>query len=118
MNANSFKRFLAIVFLMQARFVAVSQAILPEIFSSNMVLQRAMQVPVWGTASANKMGTVHLASTKATAKSDAKGNWYLRLPALAAGGPFTLNIQSKNKRQTLQNIHIGDVWIWKGQSNI
>ncbi len=118
MNTNIYKRFLMIVILLLAGFIVVSQPLLPEIFSSNMVLQRGMPVPVWGTASPNKNVTVSLASGKATAKTDAKGNWKITLPAMSAGGPFTLTIESENKKQHFQNILVGDVWVCSGQSNM
>ena len=50
-------------------------------------------------------------------KADVNGNWSLYLPAMKAGGPFTMSIDAKN-HITLKEILIGDVWICAGQSNM
>ena len=53
--------------------------------------------------------------SKATA--DAKGQWQVKLPALAYGGPHTITIQGKNKIE-IKNVMVGEVWLCSGQSNM
>jgi sialate O-acetylesterase len=51
-------------------------------------------------------------STKAEA-----GRWQVTFKPLAAGGPYTVDIQGKNKLQ-VKNVLMGDVWVAAGQSNM
>ena len=75
-----------------------AEVTLPRVISSNMVLQRNMQVPIWGWASAGEEISVTLSTEaegveplfSATATANAEGNWQVKLPAMAAGGPYTL----------------------------
>ena len=98
---------------------------LPRVIGNNMVLQRDMQVPIWGWASAGEEVTVTL-STEAegvepisttTAVAGAEGNWQIKLPAMAAGGPYTLQIKGNNTHE-LTNVLFGEVWVCSGQSNM
>ena len=97
----------------------------PQVIGSNMVLQRDMQAPIWGWASAGEEITVTL-STEAegvepisttTTVADADGNWQSKLPAMAAGGPYTLRIKGSNTLE-LTNVLFGEVWVCSGQSNM
>ncbi len=94
-----------------------AQVKLSPIFSSNMVLQQGMEIPVWGWASPGEKVTVTLDKGKATAKANKEGKWTLKLPAMNYGGPFTMTVNGRNS-QTLENILIGEVWICSGQSNM
>ena len=60
------------------------------IFGDNMVLQREMPVPIWGTASPGEAATITFAGQTKATKADDKGNWQVKLDALKAGGPFEL----------------------------
>jgi len=94
-----------------------AQVKLSPIFSSGMVLQQGMEIPVWGWASPGEKITVILEKGKATAKANKDGKWTLKLPAMNYGGPFTMTIKGKNVL-ILENILIGEVWICSGQSNM
>jgi sialate O-acetylesterase len=87
------------------------------VFSDNMVLQRERPIPLWGTCDPNDEVTVTLGDAKASTKADASGKWTVRLPALPAGGPYTLTVKSKNPF-TFKNVMIGEVWVCSGQSNM
>ena len=86
-------------------------------FTDHMVLQQGMNVPVWGTASAGENVTVSIAGQTATATADANGKWMVHLPALKAGGPFTMTIAGHNS-YILQDVLVGEVWLCSGQSNM
>ena len=88
-----------------------------SLFSDNMVLQRGMKAPVWGTADAGGKVTVTLCGQRVAAVADEKGQWMVRLKPLKAGGPHTLKIAGR-KTITLSNVMVGDVWICSGQSNM
>jgi len=96
---------------------------MPAIFSDHMVLQREKPIPIWGRAEANENVTVTLAKGKETpvakagTQADASGKWMVRLPALSAGGPYTLQIKAK-KAFKFENVMLGEVWVCSGQSNM
>lgn len=98
-----------------------SQIALPKMFGNDMVLQRDISIPVWGTAKPNVAIIVKLADIQSTTNADKEGKWFLKLPKLKAGGPYTLSIVENGKQESkleLSNILIGDVWIASGQSNM
>ena len=104
-------------------FVALSVSLvqadvkMPAVFSDNMVLQRGIEVPVWGWADAGeKIAVVFNGQTK-NATADANGKWSLKLDAMRAGGPFEMVVESSN-RIAFNNVMLGDVWICSGQSNM
>jgi len=90
---------------------------LAAIFSDNMVLQREVPIPVWGTARAGEAVTVTLAGQTAKTVAGVDGHWELRLPALPVGGPYEM-IVSGDETLTLHNVLLGEVWICSGQSNM
>ena len=107
--------------LAAAGFLAASSCpadvALPAIFSSNMVLQRQMAVPVWGRAAPGEQVTVTFAGRQAKATADEDGKWMARLPSLETGGPDQLVVSGRNTI-TLTNVVVGEVWLCSGQSNM
>ena len=87
------------------------------IFGDNMVLQRDVPIPVWGTAKAGEAVTVTLAGQNARAVTGADGRWQVTLPAQPAGGPLEMTISGETTR-VLRNVLLGDVWVCSGQSNM
>ena len=82
-----------------------------------MVLQQGREIHVWGKAAPSERITASLAGHSANATTDASGSWSLYLPALPAGGPFTLIIRGK-KEIAIKDVLIGEVWLASGQSNM
>ena len=104
-----------LIFLSNCSF---SQTRLPAMFSDNMVLQQQQMVSVWGVDNPNAKITVRGSWGKnATAITDSKGQWKLKLQTPAAGGPYTVVIKG-SKEVTLKNVLIGEVWFCSGQSNM
>ena len=123
---------------------------LPQIFQSGMVLQRGQTVRVWGQADPLEQVVVRLDKTpiqakakgrrpkakdliECTVQADAKGKWQAELPAMPAGGPYTLTVDSKpvtgntsdtneasagTSKLELTDVWVGDVWLCTGQSNM
>ena len=88
---------------------------LSKVFTPHMVLQRGMQVPVWGTASPGEKVTVSFAGQTKTATADDKGAWKVKLDELKADAtPQVLTIGDKK----IDDVLVGDVWIGSGQSNM
>jgi sialate O-acetylesterase len=91
---------------------------LPAVFSSNMVIQRDINAPVWGKSEAGKVVTIDFAGYQTMATVSANGSWMARLPILSAGGPYILKIYSGNDTVRFTNVLVGDVWLASGQSNM
>jgi len=90
---------------------------LPTLISDHMVLQQGREIHLWGKADPGETITVTLVGHAATTTADSRHHWSVRLPALAAGGPFTLTVQG-NKKIEIKDVMIGEVWIASGQSNM
>ena len=96
---------------------AVADVRLPKVLGSHMVLQREMEVPVWGWAEPGEAITVSLGGNVAKATADGQGDWMVKLPAMKAGGPHTMTVKGRNAI-TLIDILVGEVWVGSGQSNM
>ncbi|MFR8081712.1 MAG: hypothetical protein ACLU6Z_08590 [Odoribacter splanchnicus] len=82
------------------------------------ILQRDMPIRVWGKADKNEVISVALNGSVQTAKTGKDGIWRVELPAMKAGGPYDMQIESAEETIGLTNILIGDVWVCSGQSNM
>jgi sialate O-acetylesterase len=116
---------------------------LPRIFQNGMVLQRGVEIPVWGQADPQETIVVTLNKKSCTTTADDNGHWRVNLPAMKAGGPYNLTVDSKFKDQgskfkvqgskfkdnneqltsnnsqlIITDVMIGDVWLCSGQSNM
>jgi sialate O-acetylesterase len=90
---------------------------LPKIFSSNMVLQQGIKIPVWGWAENGERITVSFNGQTVRTKADNEGKWKVNLSEQNYGGPYDLIVQGKNTID-LQNVMVGEVWVCSGQSNM
>lgn len=106
---------LSLLFAFTLLLPASARITLPDCFSHNMVLQRGMPIPVWGTAAPEQDITITFLGQETTATTDKDGNWSMKLPAAEAGGPHVFKIADG---QTFENVLVGDVWLGSGQSNM
>lgn len=92
---------------------------LPNVLSSNMVLQQRSHVNLWGWCEPTEkiMVTVSWNGRTDSVKGSRDGRWRLQVPTPAAGGPYTITIKGSNTI-VLDNILIGEVWVCSGQSNM
>lgn len=96
--------------------------ILPDVFSSNMVLQRNVPVPVWGMAVDGTVVTVSFNGN--TLESTARdGRWQVILPPMSASAEpremtITAKLESEIFNRKFSNILVGDIWLASGQSNM
>jgi sialate O-acetylesterase len=89
------------------------------IFRNNMVLQRGMEIPVWGKALPNEKVTVEFNGISKSVNTADDGKWLLKTGPFAAGGPYVMTISGdKSGSVSLSNVLIGDVWLCAGQSNM
>ncbi|KQM88690.1 hypothetical protein ASE67_02845 [Sphingomonas sp. Leaf23] len=102
---------------------ALAQATAPSfanIFADHAVLQRDRPITVWGTAAPGETVTVRLAERSVTAVAGRDGKWRAVLPAMKAGGPYTLSVggAAGTPAQQLSDVLVGDVFLCGGQSNM
>lgn len=90
---------------------------LPAVFSDHMVLQREVEVPVWGWAEPGEQVTVSIAGQSPSATAGADGKWMVKLAPMKTGEPATLTVKGRNEI-TLQDVLVGEVWLGSGQSNM
>lgn len=104
------------VFLLAAQLTQ-AQVRLPQLVSDHMVLQRDVQLKIWGWASPAEKISIKFKDKTYRVTASSAGGWMVLLPAMKAGGPYTMDISASN-HITLRDILIGDVWFCAGQSNM
>lgn len=112
------KRVLFFGSLLALASAASAELKLASPFTSQMVLQRVTNAPIWGWSNPGqkiKVSGSWGASAETTAKSD--GKWSLKLRTGKAGGPFTVTVQGENT-VVLDDVLLGEVWLCSGQSNM
>ncbi|PCH77953.1 MAG: sialate O-acetylesterase [Flavobacteriaceae bacterium] len=89
------------------------------LFGENMVLQRNQPIVISGTANAAETLTIRFNNIKKNAIVATDGTWKVTFPAMKAGGPFKLKIQTTTSKEIILNkVYIGEVWLASGQSNM
>ncbi|MBW3092127.1 9-O-acetylesterase [Bifidobacterium sp. 82T10] len=107
------------------------------VFSDHMVMQRNRPIPVFGTAPAGSVIHVELQSTNGGSQTEtlraasivtASKHWLVELPAVPAGGTYTLLVSRETPRDathepscetlTFSDVVVGEVWLAGGQSNM
>ena len=92
---------------------------LPRFFSDNMVLQRDLPVKIWGWADPGQEVEVSFAGQKVISKAGSDGRWTVSLAPLPANAePAEISISSGDKKISIKNVLVGEVWICSGQSNM
>jgi len=106
---------LAAVFVLSSR----ANLRLPNVLSSNMVLQQRSQVDLWGWCDpGEKIRIVASWNDKVDSVTGTRdGRWKITLPTPAAGGPYVITFKGWNT-VVLDNILVGEVWVCSGQSNM
>ena len=110
----------------------------PDIFGSNMVLQRDHANPVWGWADPNASVTLTFAGKVYTTHADESGEWKIKLNPLSASSKprdmvlaeeklhgfnsarrnFAGWLKNRPGSVVYKNILVGEVWLCSGQSNM
>jgi sialate O-acetylesterase len=97
---------------------AGAQSLLHPMFADHAVLQQGRPIPVYGQARPGAEISVQLGEARVTARASASGQWSASLPALAAGGPYTLQVNGAGESQQVRDVLVGDVFLCTGQSNM
>ena len=92
-------------------------------FTDHMVLQREMNVPVWGDAAPGTTVKVEFAGQEKTTTAGADGKWKVILDPMPASSEPREMIVSSNLKSEIGNLKfsdvlVGEVWIGSGQSNM
>ncbi len=108
-----------LIFIILIAVEANAEIWLPRFFADHMILQRDIEIPVWGKSQPGSEITVTLYNTSVQTKANENGEWNVHLPQMQAGGPFQMTISSNgNDKITINDVLIGDVWLASGQSNM
>lgn len=93
---------------------------LPNALSDHAVLQRDVPIHVWGWADPKEAVTVKFHGQTAMAVADRFGAWETWLKPEAAGGPYSLEVSSKETSAPIvrNDMLVGEVWVASGQSNM
>lgn len=97
---------------------ADAKILLPQILSSNMVLQRDQDIKIWGFANAGELVTVSFAGQARKTTTDQQGNWSVTLAPLKTSWTAQSMTISGSNQIILNNILVGEVWLCSGQSNM
>lgn len=114
---KKYSKVLAFAALLLSFTMVKAEVRLPQLLSSNMVLQRNSETKVWGWADPREKITVSFGEQTLKTRAARDGRWEVKLRTGNAGGPYTMTISGKNQIQ-LENIMLGDVWLCSGQSNM
>ena len=119
MKKKSIKIIIAIAgcYLLFTSPAALSQVKLPQLVRDSMILQRDVNIKIWGWAAKDEKVNVKFNNKNYKTKTGTDSKWSLSLLPMKAGGPYTMEITASNKI-LLKEILIGDVWFCSGQSNM
>lgn len=107
-------RIIAILFSFLIYQHVVAKIRLPALISDRMVLQREVDLKLWGWADLGEKVTIRFQGKVYHTQPDTAGKWSVSLAPQQAGGPFIMEINEL----TIRDILIGDVWLASGQSNM
>lgn len=111
-------KFLGFVLTLLAATPAGAAPLLHPMFQDHAVLQRDQPIRVYGQAPRGAEIKIQLGNASATARTSANGQWNATLPAMTAGGPYTLQVTGAGESQTVSDVLVGDVFLCTGQSNM
>lgn len=111
-------KFAAFAFALLAASPAGAAPLLHPMFQDHAVLQRDQPIRVYGQAPRGAEISVRLGEARATVRASADGQWRATLPAMPAGGPYSLQVTGSGESQTVSDVLVGDVFLCTGQSNM
>jgi len=91
---------------------------IPPLFGTNACVQAGRPIAIWGWNAAGEKVEIKLGESSATATAGPDGRWTAEIPAIKAGGPYTLVVKDAKTEVKSDNIVAGEVWLASGQSNM
>lgn len=113
MKKSILTAFLLFAVLLTASAQTPRKVTLPKLISDKMVLQRDVELDIWGWADPGTWVTVRFNGGYYEAQTAKDGTWSVTLPPQKAGGPYLMEVNEIAIRDVL----VGDVWLCSGQSN-
>ena len=114
------KKLLFALFFIPYILFAQQSLRLPSVLSDHMLLQQNSEVKFWGWA--DPRTTIKIVTTwnedTVVVNASEKAKWETTIETPAAGGPYTIDVFTKNKSITIQDVMIGELWLCSGQSNM
>lgn len=90
-----------------------------SVFGDNMVLQRGISVPVWGTSEPGSAVVVSFAGQKRKTKTNKEGRWRVVLGKMKASAKLRkMVVASESLELPFDDVLVGEVWLCSGQSNM
>ena len=116
----SIARLLIVIFVSLFLFnrLAVADVSLASPFGDNMVLQRDVEVPIWGWSDPGDEVRVIVRGKLKETVADVDGCWMVKLDPLKVGDPFPIRVVGSHNEINLTNVVAGEVWVCSGQSNM
>src|SRR6266481_6258979 len=108
---------LSVVLLIASARPVCAEVRLPKVFNNHMVMQQEKPLVIWGWANPNETVKVQLGSQSAETRANGNGEWKVTMPAMKAGGPYSLAVTGSSNVQ-LEDVMMGEVWLCSGQSNM
>ncbi len=108
------KRVWTIIITLLTAVQAFSAVRLPSVIGDGMIIQRDRPITLWGWAGNGEGFEIRWNGMSRQVTADDEGKWQVELPAMPAGGPYTMMIGDI----TVKDILIGDVFLCSGQSNM
>jgi len=98
--------------------MASAEVKVAAVLGDNMVMQRGLPVPVWGTGAQGEKISVSFDGQHLNTTADGQGKWMVRLnPLKTSKTERKMTIKGSNTI-TLSGILVGEVWLASGQSNM
>jgi len=89
------------------------------IFSDHMVLQRQVEVPVWGMATPGSTVSIKFMNQTRSTTANEQGKWLIKLDKMeAVNEPQELIVTCDQNTLRFKDVLVGDVWLGAGQSNM
>lgn len=97
--------------------MSVKGLTLSPILCDGIIFQRDVNNLIYGSDSEAVTVTVCFMGAQYSAGVDDNQDFYIELPPVAAGGPYSLTVKGSSEI-TIKDIWFGDVYILSGQSNM
>ena len=91
---------------------------LPDVLSDRMLLQRGVEVPIWGIADPGEKITVQFAGQTRTTTAGKDGRFQVKLAPMEASNVNREMVVSGKNTIRIREVLVGDVWLCSGQSNM
>ncbi len=104
------------VLFAEAQDESSSELKLADLFTDHMVLEKDVEVPIWGMDTQGNKVKVSIAGQTLNATADKDGKWKVFAAPLKEPGPFQMEVESESGKLVVKDILCGEVWIFVGDA--